>query len=192
MGRPRSTECDGAILDAALSEYAARGLDGMSVDAVAARAGVSKATIYRRYPSKIELVIAAASLACEESAPIPDTGSLHNDLVAGLRNLRKLLEDPVLGAAKRRLVIDAAHDPQLARAHRELVRRRRARMFDVLRRAIDRGELQPDLDLDFAADQIGAPMFYRYLLMHERVTNAYIDQVVDAFLARYGAMASSL
>ncbi|HEY1737864.1 MAG TPA: helix-turn-helix domain-containing protein, partial [Acidimicrobiia bacterium] len=58
VGRPRSAECDRAILEAALAEYAVRGLEAMSVDAVAARAGVSKATIYRRYPSKVELVMA--------------------------------------------------------------------------------------------------------------------------------------
>src|SRR6476469_9854577 len=100
-GRPRSSECDHAILDAALSEYATRGLDGMSVDAVAARAGVSKATIYRRFASKVELVVAAASTIAEETAPKPDTGALIEDLTGNLANLCKLLGDPIVGASIR-------------------------------------------------------------------------------------------
>jgi len=186
VGRPRSAECDRAILGAALVEYAERGLDGLSVDAVAARAGVSKATIYRRYPSKEELVIAAAFVVCEEAGEVPDTGSLRGDLTGSLRNLRNMLDDPVTGAAKRRLVVDASNHDELARMHRDLVHKRRERTIAMLRSAIARGELQPDVDLEFATDQIGAPIFYRNLLMHERASDAYIDEVVDAFVARYG------
>ena len=186
VGRPRSSVCDHAILDAALVEYGGNGLDGMSVDAVAARAGVSKATIYRRYPSKVDLVVAAAVAACEEAAPSADTGSLRGDLVAVLRNLRRTLEDPVTGAAKRMLLVDSRRNDELSRTHRELVHNRRAYASALLRRAIERGELREDIDLDFAVDQIGAPLFYRHLLMHERVNDDYIDHVVEDFVARYG------
>jgi AcrR family transcriptional regulator len=186
-GRPRSTECDRAILDAALSEYAARGLDGMSVDAVAVRAGVSKATIYRRYPSKIELVAGAAMMACEESSEHPDTGSLRGDLQAILQNLRRTLDDPLVGAAKRKLLFDASYNHELAQMHKDLVRRRRQGTMAVFERAIERGELQPDLDLEFACDALGAPIFYRDLVMHERVSNDYIEKIVDGFVARYGS-----
>ena len=189
-GRPRSAECDRAILDAALSEYAARGLDGMSVDAVAARAGVSKATIYRRYPSKVELVAAAAVMACEESSPHADTGSLRDDVREILRTLRRMLDDPLLGAAKRKLLFDAAYNEELARMHKDLVRRRREGTIAVFQRAIERGELQPDLDLDFACDALGAPIFYRDLVMHERVSDDYIEKIVDGFVARYGSVMS--
>jgi AcrR family transcriptional regulator len=187
-GRPRDPECDRAILDAALAEYAEGGLDGLSVDAVAMRAGVSKATIYRRYPGKVDLVIAAASMACEESSPRPDTGTLRGDLTAVLRNTRRTLEDPVVGAAKRKLIFDATQNDELAVMHRDLVRRRREVTITVLRRAIERGELQPDLDLEFACDTLGAPVFYRYLLMHDRVSDKYIDKIVDGFLTRYGVL----
>src|SRR5690606_37664366 len=140
-GRPRSVECDRAIVEAALVEYAARGLDGMSVDAVAARAGVSKATIYRRYPSKVELVVAAAFTMAEETAPKRDTGSLRSDLTTGLRNLRNLLDDPVLGAATRMLVADAPQHPDLARMHKDFVRIRRRGTFEAFQRAVERGEM---------------------------------------------------
>jgi AcrR family transcriptional regulator len=184
-GRPRSTEADHAILDAAIVEYGKGGLEGLNVDAVAARAGVSKATIYRRYPSKVDLVIAAAQLMCEENAPDLDTGTVRGDLLATLRNLRRMLEDPVLGAAKRMLVMDALQNDELASMHAGLVATRRQHTLEMLQSAAVRGELRDDIDLEFATDQIGAPVFYRHLLMHEKVTDAYIDQVVDAFVERY-------
>jgi AcrR family transcriptional regulator len=188
MGRPRSIECDHAILEAALAEYARRGLDGMSVDAVAARAGVSKATIYRRYPSKVELVVAAAFTIAEETAPKPDTGSLRGDLTTALQNLRNLLDDPVLGAATRMLVADALQHDDLARMHKDFVRVRRRGTFEAFQRAVERGEMQPEVDFDFAADMLAAPLFYRLLVLHERVTDAYLDEVVEAFLTRYGVL----
>jgi AcrR family transcriptional regulator len=188
VGRPRSIEADQAIVEAALAEYAQYGLDALSVDAVAARAGVSKATIYRRYPGKVDLVTAAANLACEESSPNTDTGSLRGDLKATLRGLRNMLDDPVLGAAKRMLLFDAVNNEELARMHKDLVQRRRARTKEMFRRAIDRGELQPDLDLEFACDALGAPVFYRHLMMHERVSDRYIEKVIDGFIARYGLL----
>jgi AcrR family transcriptional regulator len=189
VGRPRSIECDQAIVDATLIEYARHGLDGLSVDAVAARAGVGKATIYRRYPSKVDLVVAVARSICNTS-PKPDLGSLRADITATLENLRQTLDDPVVGAVKRMLVVDSARDDELAATHRELVRERREATLSIFRRAIDRGELPPDLDLEFAADALHSPVFYRHLLMHERVTDEYIERVVDGFVARFGVIAT--
>ena len=189
VGRPRSAVCDQAIIDATLVEYARHGLDGLSVDAVAARAGVGKATIYRRYPSKIDLVVAVARSICN-TLPKPDTGSLRDDITATLQNLRQTLDDPVVGAVKRMLVVDSARDEELAATHRELVRERRESTLSTFRRAIARGELAPDTDLDFAADFLHSPVFYRHLVLHERVTDEYIARVVDGFVARYGVNAS--
>ena len=186
-GRPRSAECDRAILAAALGEYAERGLEGMSVDAVAARAGVSKATIYRRYPSKVELVVAAAFTLASEVAIKPDTGTLRGDLTASLRSLRAMLDDPVLGSATRMLVVDATGNDELAQMHTEFVRGRRQGTFEAFERAIARGELRADIDFDFVADQLGAPLFYRHLVLHDHVDDAYLDRVVDNLIARYGA-----
>ena len=167
VGRPRSPECDHAILDAALAEYAANGLDGMSVDAVAARGGVSKATIYRRYPSKAALVVAAALKAADEQAPIADTGSVRGDLTTALRNLRRLLDDPVVGAAKRMLLVDAHRNEELARMHGESVRDRRQGVFDVFRRGVERGELLPDIDVESKSLNSTAPV---------SITDAYIER----------------
>jgi AcrR family transcriptional regulator len=185
-GRPRSVECDRAIQDATLYEYATRGLEGMSVDAVAARAGVSKATIYRRYPSKIELIVDAALVIADETAPKVDTGTLRGDLTNSLRNLQHLLDDPILGAVTRMLVVDAIQNEELARMHTEFVAHRRAATREQLRRAITRGELQPDIDLERAMDSLAGPIFYRHLVSRKPVDDEYIDAHVDDFIARYG------
>jgi AcrR family transcriptional regulator len=188
MARPRDPACDHAILDAALAEYASNGLDGMSVDAVAARAGVSKATIYRRFPSKAALVVAAAFTIAEETAPKPDTGTLHGDLTANLQNLRKMLSHSVLGMAIKRIQVDATQNDELARLHSEFVAHRRAATRQQLRRAIDRGELRADTDLEFALDSLAAPLFYRHLVNRGPITSAYVDRIIDEFLARYGVL----
>ena len=88
---------------------------------------MSKATIYRRYPSKVELVMAAAYAICDEQMVEPDSGSLRGDVTIALQNLRHVLEDPVFGAAKRMLIADALRNEELAEMHGELVRTRRAR-----------------------------------------------------------------
>lgn len=186
-GRPRSPACDRAIVDAALEEYAAKGFDGLSVDAVAARARVSKATIYRRYPSKLELVICAAYAVAEELAPAPDTGSLRGDVTAGLTNLARLMNDSVLGRVMRMVVGDAARTPDLAAMHREFVRTRRAGMIAALRRAAQRGELRAGVDLEVACDLLSGPMFYRHVVTGMPVDEAFVGEVVDAFVRAYGA-----
>ncbi len=185
-GRPRGAECDRAILHATLVEYANRGLEALSVDAVAARAGVGKATIYRRYPSKVELVMAAALMLCEENSPALDSGSLDTDLRDYLGNLARTITDPVSGAAKRTLLFDAAVNADLAEMHRNIVATRRGRVRAMLHEAMERGELRDDIDLEFAIDQLSAPLFYRHVMMHTGVDDAYIDNVVREFVARYG------
>ncbi|HEY3833141.1 MAG TPA: TetR/AcrR family transcriptional regulator [Acidimicrobiia bacterium] len=192
VGRPRSTECDRAILEAALAEYAARGLEAMSVDAVAARAGVSKATIYRRYPSKVELVMAAVLMLCEETSPEFDTGTLEGDVRGYVSNLAQVISDPVYGAAKRTLLFDAVTNDDLLRMHRTLVATRRDQVRAMFERAIDRGEMRTDTDLEFATDQLGAPLFYRHLLLHDDIDDTYVAKVVTDFVARYGVSGTAM
>ncbi|MET1000858.1 MAG: TetR/AcrR family transcriptional regulator [Acidimicrobiia bacterium] len=186
-GRPRSTECDEQILRAAMEEYAENGFDGMSVDAVAARAGVSKATIYRRYPSKLELVAASIFGLAEAAAPKPDTGSLRGDLQASLHNLSQLVADPVLGQCIRTMVPDGIRNPELGQVHEHFVRHRRAGTIAALERAIARGELRAGLDVELAADVIAGPLFYRHLVSHMPIDDDYVDGVIDVFVAAYGS-----
>lgn len=185
-GRPRSAECDRAILEAALEEYAERGFDGLSVDAVAARAGVSKATIYRRYPSKLELVITAAYVVADEDSPKPDTGTLRGDLVVALRNLCRKMNDTVLGRTIRTVIGDSTRNAELNEMHQEFVRSRRRGTVDLLQRAMARGELRPDTDLEVATDMVGGPLFYRHVVSGMPIDDDYVDHVVDAFIRAYG------
>jgi AcrR family transcriptional regulator len=185
-GRPRSVELDQAIVHAALEEYGTNGYEGMSVDAVALRAGVSKATIYRRFESKLELVTAAMYQVAEERKPTPDTGSLLGDLRVLLAHLGELAADPTLGCNVRMMVADGMHNPELAAVHDEFVQFRRTGTKLVLERAIARGELRPDVDLEVAADVLGGPVFYRHLVSHMPIDDAYLDAVLQAFLRAYG------
>jgi len=186
VGRPRSPECDVAILDAALAEYGELGFDRMSIEGVAARAGTSKATVYRRYESKVALVAAALQHAGEQR-PIHGTGNLEHDLDVVLHHLASLTHDPVHGAGLRHLVADGLRNPELGEVYAAFVRDRRAMTQGLLREAIERGELRADVDLDMATDAIGGPIFYRHLVTHLPIDERLIEQVKAAFLAAFAA-----
>lgn len=183
-GRPRSAAVDASILDAALEEYAARGFDGMSVDGVAVRAGVGKAAIYRRYPSKLELV-AAAMYSNSDRKPYPNTGSIEGDLRGILEHLHDLVNDRVTGASLRHMASDAISAPDLGAVHEEFVRGRRAGTKAVLQRAVDRGELRADADLEMANDLLTGPIFYRHLMSHMPVNGPFLDELVATFLRAF-------
>jgi AcrR family transcriptional regulator len=185
-GRPRSSEADEAILDAAIEEYGQHGLNGLTVDAVAARAGVSKATIYRRYPSKADLVIAAARSACEDTYPTVGGRDLRHDLRSVVEHLRAVMSDPRVGRAARMLISDAQCDKQLGLLHRNFVQQKRARTITMLTDAVARGELRADIDAYVATEQLSAPLFYRFLVSGDPLDDAYLDTVVDNFLRVYG------
>jgi AcrR family transcriptional regulator len=185
-GRPRSTAADDAILAAALEEYAGHGLNGLTVDAVALRAGVSKATIYRRYPSKADLVIAAAQKFCEEKVPRPETGDIRADMRTFVGNMRKMLVDPLLGRALCTMVGDARRDEQLRCMHHDFVAERRRSTMQLITNAVDRGELRADTEPEIAADMLAAPLFYRFMNTGDPIDDAYLDHVVDHVMRVYG------
>jgi AcrR family transcriptional regulator len=185
-GRPRSSEADQAILDAAIEEYGEHGLNGLTVDAVATRAGVSKATIYRRYPSKADLVIAAAVAATYDTIPTV-TGDIRRDLRNVVVHLQAVITDPRVSKAARMLVADAHRDEQLGRLHHEFLRQKRARTMAMLADAVRRNDLRPDIDLYVATEFLAGPLFYRFLVSGDPVDDAYLDTVVDNFLRIYAA-----
>src|SRR4051812_985385 len=149
-GRPRSARVDEAILHAARAELAERGYARMSVDAVAARAGVSKPTIYLRHPTKADLATAAIASMRLEPRPAP-TDDLRADLIAHLRLLRAGLERPYGMATVGTVLAEEHETPELlARFRERLVDPRRRDLRAVLDAARDRGELRPGADLDVA------------------------------------------
>ncbi len=179
-GRPRSIEADAAILEATLEEYKHCGYGGLCVDAVAARAGVSKATIYRRYASKLDLVMASTVAAVPDATSQPDTGSLRGDLIQRLHALRDLLHGT--GRVMRRLVSERGDYAELDAAHAQFVAERRAATASLIERAIARGEIAADVDVAFVSDLLAGPLFYRFLVHDDVVDDTYIERVVDAAL----------
>lgn len=183
-GRPRSDASERAILAATLELVGALGFDGATTDAIAARAGVSKATIYRRWSTKDELVLAAvASLGREVHAP--DTGSLQFDLRALVGGLVAVFADAALAGLVPTLVDQMARKPSFRAAMQDgFVRSRREVALEVLRRAQERGEIEVDAaDLDFALDLLAAPLYYRVLVSGGPVDDALADRIVVCVLA---------
>jgi AcrR family transcriptional regulator len=151
-GRPRDPTVEATVIDATLAELAALGFDGMTIDGIAARAGVSKPTIYRRWPDKSALAISAiAQLVAQEEGPAA-TGDLVADLTRQLAaahsNLERSGSIPMLGTV---LATHQRH-PELLQLYRErLLRPRRATLLALLDDARDRDELRADADLEMAS-----------------------------------------
>jgi AcrR family transcriptional regulator len=185
-GRPRDARVDAAIVAATLELAGTVGLGALTMDAVAARAGVSKATIYRRWSSKEALVL-DAWMACFEDEPLPDTDSLRGDLLALTQRLTSSVSSGVLAQVLPQMVAAARVNPDLAEVYRLYVAQRRRRATAVLERAVERGEVAADVDLDVVQDLVSGPLFYRALMTGEPVDDAYVEQIVDVVLRGVGA-----
>jgi AcrR family transcriptional regulator len=184
-GRPRSERAREAILAAAADLLLARGLGAVSMDAVAEQAGVSKATIYRWWPTKETLALDA--LYHEWSAARPaarETGSLRGDLLSLLRPWVRLVGKRPYGRVIAALVAEAQADPVFAEQYRErFVEPRRAQARPMLERAIERGELPAATDVELALDLLYGPLYHRLLHAHAPLDEHFLDELVDTVLA---------
>ncbi len=183
LGRKRDHSRDPEILSATLDVLAEKGYERMTVDMVAARARAGKATVYRRWPSKAELVIDA--VACMKSTyptDLPDTGSLRGDLVANIKT-------PAVKDGERKLRIMAgmvslmSASPEFADAARAvIVEPRAAAIRTLIQRAIDRGEVSGDVDAHLLAQVIPSMTAYKSLMLGHTVDRDYIITLVDDVL----------
>jgi AcrR family transcriptional regulator len=172
LGRPRDARTDHAILEATRELIAELGVYEFRTEDVAARAGVGKGAIYRRYGSKDELVAAAIAALVREEIVLPDTGSTREDLLVLMREAVELYNGSLAGRLMPNLIGAMARKPELAKAVRAgFLASRRAALREVLRRGVQRGDLSPDLDFELALDVLGGPLFYRLL-----VTGGPIDE----------------
>jgi AcrR family transcriptional regulator len=184
-GRPRSETAQTAILSAAIALLLDEGLHAMSMDDVAERAGVSKATIYRWWASKelLALDALATEWATPSSTKQRDTGSLRGDLLAHLRPWIRQVNEKPYGRVIAGLVAQAQTDPDFATLYRErFVQPRRNAMRPVLLRAIARGEIAPDTDLEVTLDLLYGPIYHRLLHRHAPLNDRFTKDVVDAVM----------
>ena len=162
-----------------------QGLHAMSMDDVAEQAGVSKATIYRWWASKelLALDALATEWATPSSTKQRDTGSLRGDLLAHLRPWIRQVNEKPYGRVIAGLVAQAQTDPDFATLYREnFVQPRRDAMRPVLLRAIARGEIAPDTDLEVSLDLLYGPLYHRLLHRHAPLTDRFTQQVVDVVI----------
>jgi len=182
-GRPRSSEADRAILAAAIGLLGERGLAAMSIEEVAARAGVGKATIYRRWPSKGLLALDAFVVSFRAEQPLPDTGTLRGDLLAALRTWVHAVTSGSAGRLLASLIGEAQHDPELHGAWRDRVLQPlRAQHRIMLERGVARGEIPATVDFDVVLDLFFGAAQHRLLLGHLPMTDAFIESIVDVIL----------
>jgi AcrR family transcriptional regulator len=183
MGRPRDARTDRAILKATLELIAELGVYEFRTEDVAARAGVGKGAIYRRYESKDELVTAAIAALVSEEIVVPDTGSTRGDLLLLMREAVELYRGSLAGRLMPNLIGAIAQKPELARAVREgFLPGRRAALAEVLQRGVERGDLRPDLDYELALDVLGGPLFYRLLVTGGPVDDQLATGVAELIL----------
>jgi AcrR family transcriptional regulator len=182
-GRPRSPEADRAILVATVELLAERGLGAMSIEEIAARAGVGKATIYRRWPSKGLLALDAFVASFAAQQPLPDTGTLRGDLTAALRAWVRAVTVTPMGSVLAGLIGEAQNDPSLRAAWRDRVleplRRRHRIMLD---RAVARGEISASVDQEVVLDLFFGAAQHRLLLGHLPLDDTFVVDVVDVIL----------
>ncbi len=179
---PRTERSKAAILAATLALLAEEGVGGLTVDAVAARAGVGKATVYRHWASRAELIVDAISSVITEDEAV-DHGSLRQDLEATYERIVQVCGTSVMAQVLPTLAEAASRDPELAHVHKDFVARRRHHLVAALERAAARGELRPGLDVSVVADLVAGPMFYKKLVHHERPDEAYAQALLDLVLA---------
>jgi len=185
-GRPRSEEAHKAILEATLALLVEVGFSALTVEGVAQRAGVGKATIYRRWPSKLPLVV-------EAFGDLPgfadvDTGSLEGDLKETLKSyLQAFVSSPLLTVFPS-LAGERAHNPELSKLLEPVAKDRREPFVRIFKRAQERGEISLDMDLDLAADLVLGPisvtLFFRGGKPSPRMVGPMVDLALSGLLPR--------
>jgi AcrR family transcriptional regulator len=183
---PRVERSRQAVLAAAAELMAETGWGGVTIEAVSARSGVARTTIYRHWPD-LHGLLADAMESVLEPCPEPDTGTLRGDLTVIMRGLATVLTRSA-GAGVMTSMIDAAeHDPRIAELQADFTRERRTAARRALELAVARGEIADDYDYEVEAALLGGALFYRRLVSREPISPRFVDRIVDAACTRLGA-----
>ena len=182
-GRPRSEASHRAIIQATLDLLLESGYRSLTMEGVRARAGVGKATIYRRWSSKEELV-RDAIVFMHDDLQAPDTGSLRGDYEGLASRVRSAAQRAGVATLMPRLLGETANDPELHKIlYDNLVEPRRAQMRTIVERAMARGEIRDDVDIELIIDLFAGPVIYRLLITRGDLTQLpAIDKQLDALL----------
>lgn len=183
-GRPRSRRAEAAILEATFALLGECGFSGLTVEGIAARAGVSKATIYRHWPGKAQLAVDALR-AHIPPLPVADEGDLRSDLLAILRSVQATITSPELSRVLPSLVEAAERDGELEQLFRDFGQERRRAMRAAMDRAQARGELRPDADFDLLADVVVGPLFFRRLVQRVPLGDDYPERLLNLLLPAF-------
>ncbi|GGV19057.1 TetR family transcriptional regulator [Streptomyces litmocidini] len=162
----------------------------LSIEAIAARAGVGKHTIYRRWPSKGALLLDSLLSLSESALGYPDTGDLLMDLRTQIYEAVDLLAGPPFSALFKALIGEAQHDPGVAAALNErFIAPQADKTVARLKAARDQDRLSPDFDLDVAMAILSGPLYFRLLITQEPLTHEYVDRILDALFTGLGPRA---
>lgn len=181
-GRPRDPEADGRILAAASSLILLRGFDAMTVDEVASHAGVGKATVYRRWSRKEDLAVAAMEQLYRDEMPVPDTGSIREDLHEMFASVLSFVGSPAGLDYVRTTVKESMRDGRIAQLYREANERAAAGSSVVFQRALERGELRADVYLPAAVEFLSSLVTARAVSGHPMPQLGEIEDLVDFVL----------
>lgn len=181
-GRPRSEQARQAILRSTLKLLGENGFSDLTIEDVAERASVGKATVYRWWPDKGALIADAFASSTTHTLHFPDTGSIDTDMSRQMRQLVKVFRSP-RGRIVSAILAAGQSDKDLIAAFRDrFLRPRRQEAYATLRRAILRGELRQDIDPDLLLDSLYGPIYMRFLIQHDRLTPEFVDQLCQLVL----------
>lgn len=186
-GRPRDPEADGRILEAAAALMLAHGFDNMTVDDVAARAKVGKATVYRRWAKKEDLAVAAMQQLYDAQMPTPDTGNIRGDLHQSFTDVLVFANSEAGAAYLRTCVAESVRDPRIAALYRAANEQAEAGARQMFERAIARGEVRPDVNLAAAVELLAGILLVRTITAVPMPAAHEVDGLVDLVLLGAGA-----
>jgi AcrR family transcriptional regulator len=178
-GRPRSTRIDSLVLRATLRHLAERGFAGMSINAIAAELGVSKPTIYLRWPSKMDLALAAVTSLYVDQ-PEASTGDVRADLIAHLKSVKRVHDTVGIGLAGSMLAAQRTNPGLISRFRERAVLPSRQRARRILRAGVRRGVIRADADVNAAVNMLVGSLYAAYLAGDERTFDPV--SVVDTLL----------
>jgi AcrR family transcriptional regulator len=182
-GRPRSEQARLAILRSTLQLLGQSGFSDLSIEAVAADAGVGKATVYRWWPDKAALITDAFASSTGQKLHFPDTGSVHTDMSQQMRQLVKIFLSR-RGRIVSAILAAGQSDRDVIAAFRDrFMKPRRQEAYATLQRGIQRGELRKNVDMDLLLDSLYGPIYMRFLIRHRKLTPDFVDRLCDLVLA---------